>query len=208
MLILHTFENVYDEDHHYRQFAQRGPDPLEAVSLCGDPQTIRQFLEELHGELDLEDDAEQEEELRPDPPENPNADLKALIAAGDIRGFLTRAEELALEQSGTTAEHVCQTHFGEWTHDTVELLPPTLREQVSDVWDNADDYPRSDWQQEVGNGDTLRGYWSWVEHMRESNAVVTCKFCGNEAPEAASHLHQGTWVGDACCWDERLRTTE
>jgi hypothetical protein len=28
-------------------------------------------------------------------------------------------------------------------------------------------YPRSDWQHEVADGCTLRGYWEWVESQRE-----------------------------------------
>ena len=59
------------------------------------------------------------------------------------------------------------------TTDCVRLeLPLTLREQVADVWGTADDYPRSDWQYEVCNGDSHIGYWEWVEHMRESNGVA------------------------------------
>lgn len=37
--------------------------------------------------------------------------------------------------------------------------------------------------------------------------TTLCKSCGREAHVLQSHLHQGGWVG-ACCWDERLRTTE
>ena len=38
--------------------------------------------------------------------------------------------------------------------------------------------------------------------------TVACKFCGEEAIALTAHLHQGTWVGDNCCWDERLRMSE
>lgn len=37
---------------------------------------------------------------------------------------------------------------------------------------------------------------------------VRCKFCGRLVPGRTAHLHQGGWVGDECCWDERLRSTE
>lgn len=37
--------------------------------------------------------------------------------------------------------------------------------------------------------------------------TVKCKFCHNTTLAATAHLHQGAWVGDLCCWDERLRTT-
>jgi hypothetical protein len=35
--------------------------------------------------------------------------------------------------------------------------------------------------------------------------LVTCKFCGGEVPAATAHRHGNGWVGDECCWDERLR---
>jgi len=38
--------------------------------------------------------------------------------------------------------------------------------------------------------------------------TVECKFCHQEAPASTAHLHDGQWVGDDCCWDERLRATE
>lgn len=48
-----------------------------------------------------------------------------------------------------------------------------------------------------------------VSGARESPArTVTCKFCNQPCDATAAHLHDGSWVGDECCWDERLRSTE
>ncbi len=41
----------------------------------------------------------------------------------------------------------------------------------------------------------------------EEVITVACKFCRNDVPAITAHQHQGAWVGDACCWDERLRAT-
>jgi hypothetical protein len=38
--------------------------------------------------------------------------------------------------------------------------------------------------------------------------TVMCKFCYKEALAETAHLHDGQWVGDECCWDERLRSSE
>jgi hypothetical protein len=38
--------------------------------------------------------------------------------------------------------------------------------------------------------------------------LVSCKFCHKSVPADTAHLHDGEWVGDECCWDERLRATE
>jgi hypothetical protein len=37
--------------------------------------------------------------------------------------------------------------------------------------------------------------------------TVQCKFCGEDCRADHAHYHLGGWVG-ACCWDERLRSTE
>jgi DNA-directed RNA polymerase subunit RPC12/RpoP len=37
---------------------------------------------------------------------------------------------------------------------------------------------------------------------------VRCTFCGDLVDVRTAHRHQGTWVGDDCCWDERLRSSE
>jgi hypothetical protein len=36
---------------------------------------------------------------------------------------------------------------------------------------------------------------------------VRCCLCGHLCSRETAHRHHGTWVG-ACCWDERLRSTE
>lgn len=42
----------------------------------------------------------------------------------------------------------------------------------------------------------------------EDPSNVTCSLCGEETPATTAHRHQDGWVGDECCWDERLRSTE
>ena len=37
--------------------------------------------------------------------------------------------------------------------------------------------------------------------------TVDCKFCGLPVPAKTAHISDGEYVGDDCCWDERLRTT-
>jgi len=37
--------------------------------------------------------------------------------------------------------------------------------------------------------------------------LITCKLCGERAPLESAHFHESEWVGDECCWDERLRST-
>jgi len=46
------------------------------------------------------------------------------------------------------------------------------------------------------------------EEDPEDEDYVTCKFCRKRVPAATAHLHWGEWVGDECCWDERLKSTE
>jgi len=45
----------------------------------------------------------------------------------------------------------------------------------------------------------------WTVELSKDEPTVTCKLCGKEVPEKTAHRHGGGWVGDDCCWDERLR---
>lgn len=49
--------------------------------------------------------------------------------------------------------------------------------------------------------------WHEADEEHEPETVV-CKFCNKDVPADTAHLHQDGWVGDECCWDERLRITE
>ncbi len=40
-----------------------------------------------------------------------------------------------------------------------------------DVHGEDPDYPRADWEHEVGEHDTNLGYWDWVSHRKESDSV-------------------------------------
>jgi len=35
-----------------------------------------------------------------------------------------------------------------------------------------------------------------------------CSVCDARVPASTAHLHQGNWIGDACCWDDRLKASE
>lgn len=43
-----------------------------------------------------------------------------------------------------------------------------LQEAYGGYWGDHPDYPVSDWQYEVENGDTREGYWTWVLSKLES----------------------------------------
>lgn len=36
----------------------------------------------------------------------------------------------------------------------------------------------------------------------------TCKFCHKKINPDLAHRHDGEYVGDECCWDEKLRSSE
>lgn len=40
--------------------------------------------------------------------------------------------------------------------------PRQLAEQHGGVWGQHPEFPRESWQEEVANGDEVRGYWEWV----------------------------------------------
>lgn len=40
-------------------------------------------------------------------------------------------------------------------------------ERLHNYWEDNEEFPSSDWIDEVRNGDTRRGYWSWVAAKME-----------------------------------------
>jgi hypothetical protein len=50
-------------------------------------------------------------------------------------------------------------------------------------------------------GTHLKAYRFWPKE-------VVCYLCGNTCAAGTAHLHQGKYIGDTCCWDERLRASE
>jgi hypothetical protein len=64
------------------------------------------------------------------------------------------------------------------------------------------------------DSETQEGDDEWIETLEveedenaapEAAGVVLCSLCGKSVPAKTAHLHQNEWVGDECCWDERLR---
>lgn len=42
----------------------------------------------------------------------------------------------------------------------------------------------------------------------EVEETVLCRFCQRQCIARTAHYYQGGWVGDECCWDERLRSSQ
>jgi hypothetical protein len=38
--------------------------------------------------------------------------------------------------------------------------------------------------------------------------LVLCRFCQRRCSARTAHPYQGGWIGDECCWDERLRSSQ
>ncbi|WP_218253554.1 hypothetical protein, partial [Candidatus Magnetobacterium casense] len=47
-----------------------------------------------------------------------------------------------------------------------------------------------------------------LKDLNDPANTVVCHLCGKRVPSKTAHLHQERWIGDACCWDERLRSSE
>lgn len=47
------------------------------------------------------------------------------------------------------------------------MTPQDTPTPGTSVWDEDDQFPAEDWQYEVANGDTRRGYWDWVKAKQE-----------------------------------------
>ena len=40
------------------------------------------------------------------------------------------------------------------------------------------------------------------------SSTVTCLICQKQVPGSTAHRYQDAYVGDACCWDDRLKASE
>lgn len=184
MITLHTLENTYDDGQDYHQFVQRAGQSLLDSGALGSVNTLRSFLtHDVIGSVD---------ELHP----RTEAKLLRLLEAGDINKLLIEAEKANM-RAYPAGCCVNDTRFGEWEFDSLVIDPPSLREQQEDVWASAEDFPRSDWQHEVANGDTHIGYWEWVEHMREAakdadKPLKLCVIFGNSLGVAFEDIHDQT----------------
>lgn len=47
-----------------------------------------------------------------------------------------------------------------------------------------------------------------IENWWENQEWVACRFCEKEVPLSTAHYYQHAYVGDECCWDEKLRSSE
>lgn len=52
------------------------------------------------------------------------------------------------------------------------------------------------------------GIFSTYSRIRIVPRTVICKFCHGQVLVTTAHFHDGGYVGDECCWDERLRSSE
>ncbi len=64
-------------------------------------------------------------------------------------------------------------------------------------------FPRSAWQQEVGEGNTRVGYWTWVMHQVESHYSDACDVCGKDQCDKAYIVALG-YVCKDCAGRVRL----
>lgn len=57
--------------------------------------------------------------------------------------------------------------------------------------------------------DIHREYATAIVNMELANEnTKICSICGNLCAGITAHLHQGRYIGDECCWDERLKASE
>ncbi len=55
------------------------------------------------------------------------------------------------------------------TRDNVPTLIDEFKAEHG-YWSEYPDYPQEDWKYQVSNGDTILGYWAWLENMLESDS--------------------------------------
>ena len=107
---------------------------------------------------------------------------------------------------GPSEKHVVKIRFG--SNDVPKEDRPVSNYEFSteqayldgvrdmDGWLDYDDNPDED---EDDDGE---------KEDAEDDGCIDCAVCGKRTSMLTAHLHQGVWIGDDCCWDERLRASE
>lgn len=49
---------------------------------------------------------------------------------------------------------------------------------------------------------------AYMPFIVDQPEMVECKFCHLGCGKLTAHRHGDGWVGNECCWDERLRSSE
>jgi len=101
-------------------------------------------------------------------------------------------------------------------HDEKEPVPKTIYHILDPYSPSHDLYPLFDPRWATEHEMKRLGLPTCMKLTREAaqkraeakKRRVRCKLCKNLVPRETAHRHQGKWIGDDCCWDERLRTTE
>lgn len=90
-----------------------------------------------------------------------------LEAGGDAGITYDDNPDSELSQAYDQGRNAGENLTSEWREWLATRCEPALRELVDDVWGEADDFPKRDWQTECENDETHVGYWEWVESMRD-----------------------------------------
>lgn len=109
-------------------------------------------------------------EILHEEPEWTEADLRFVeheITEGGASGLVTIGPTKPLSLEELLRECVRHQTDPEFFLGEVWTEPEDV---IDDVWDEDKDYPREDWQYEVANGDTNRGYWDWVAASKERDS--------------------------------------
>lgn len=119
-------------------------------------------------------------------------DLSRLGPGARARGPLAVAEIRRVHDASTPdPDSLAHQHRG-------QLLD--LLEQVAEVlWPSRD-------LSAAWDSDTIEAVAELCQSLRPPS--VPCSVCANDCAAARAHRHQGQYIGDECCWDERLRLSE
>jgi hypothetical protein len=136
-------------------------------------------------------------------------DLRAEVLNGGLRQYLCNSTGQHAALAAEALRKIGATELG-------DLLETTLLEVFGGIVSER----RGDRQavlEETSNEDLEEFDEAFYERddelarLLEASAErisVRCALCGRPCLARRVHQHQGTWIGDECCWDERLRVTE
>ena len=126
-----------------------------------------------------------------------------------IIGLISKKEEKELKRRGWELEDPPE-HYDDWNNPIDRYAEKDgLRYRM--VYVDNDMFAimnGPDWEKGLSPIPLKRDGFRVMPEDQKPKRRVRCKFCKQLTSKQTAHRHDGGWVGDDCCWDERLRMTE
>lgn len=100
----------------------------------------------------------------------------------------------------------------DFSSEEMQEVKVILAEAIGKIWDWPQKYihvlTEKELQLEEAQIQAAEEEAFWSDEVQEKSSLVICSLCKNFCEVGTAHLHQDEYIGNDCCWDERLKASE